>query len=342
MCIRAKEGPFDRHGRKLLPGALVEERLSDPMAGRLCPQRKGGDVKGADDPSHSLRVLKPNPVTYAFYDGRIDNRRLCEGADNWLDDGAFSLGTASFAIVDGNEALLYDAHITLAHARRIRAFIEGMGMRTIRLIVSHWHLDHVAGNEAFADCEIIANRRTAEFLRNHLSAIEQGQHHRPPAIRPLVLPNSVFDDTLRLRVGRIDVALHHLNIHSDDATILLAPDLSLLLAGDTLEDTVTYVAEPDQFDAHLADLDRIWKWQATTILPNHGHPSVIGDGGYQRTLIRATQQYIRSLQRCRGEPALRSFGLREFIAGPLQAGWVHYFEPYERVHRANVEAATAV
>ncbi len=297
-------------------------------------------MKDVDDLAQSLRVLKPNAVTYAFYDGRIDNRRLLAGGDNWLDDGAFSLGTASFAIVDDNEALLYDAHITLDHARRIRVFIERMGIRSIRLIVSHWHLDHVAGNEVFADCEIIANRRTVERLKKHQSAIEQGQHHGPPAIQPLVLPNSVFDISARMRVGRIDVDLRHLNIHSDDATVLLVPELDLLLAGDTLEDTVTYVAEPDEFDAHLADLDRMWKWEVGRILPNHGDPSIIAKGGYQRTLIRATQQYVRSLQRCTGEPALRLLGLREFITGPLQAGWVNYFEPYEKVHRANVGAVS--
>ena len=33
--------------------------------------------------------------------------------------------------------------------------------------------------------------------------------------------------------------------------------------------------------------------------------------------------------------------LKDFIAGPLQAGWVRYFAPYERVHRANVESVVA-
>jgi glyoxylase-like metal-dependent hydrolase (beta-lactamase superfamily II) len=298
-------------------------------------------VKDTGDAGQSLRVLKPNAVTYAFYDGRIEDRRLFSSAANWLDDGAFSLGTASFAIVDEDEALLYDAHITPAHARRIRAFIEALGIRNMRLIVSHRHLDHVAGNQVFADCEIIANRRTAELLTKHRSAIEQGRHRGQPAIVPLVVPNSVFDVSRRLRVGRIDVDLEHLNIHSDDATVMLVPELELLFAGDTLEDTVTYVAEPKELGTHLGDLDRMWKWSVARILPNHGDPAIIGGGGYPRSLIRATQQYVRTLQRCRSEAELRSLDLKDFIAGPLQAGWVHYFAPYERVHQANVEAVVA-
>ncbi len=74
------------------------------------------------------------------------------------------------------------------------------------------------------------------------------------------------------------------------------------------------------------------------ILPNHGDPEVIAAGGYNRGLIVATQQYIRALMRCRDDPEIRDLPLRELIVGPLEAGWVHYFEPYEAVHRENLEA----
>ena len=58
----------------------------------------------------------------------------------------------------------------------------------------------------------------------------------------------------------------------------------------------------------------------------------------RRGLIRATQQYLRALQRCRDDEELRETPLRELIAGPLEAGWVHYYEPYEAVHRENLSS----
>ena len=111
-----------------------------------------------------------------------------------------------------------------------------------------------------------------------------------------------------MRVGRIEVDLRHVNIHSDDATVVLVPELALLFAGDTLEDTVTYVAEPTALGTHLGDLERLWKWKIARILPNHGDPAVIGEGGYPRSLIRATQQYVRTLAALprRAGAALRS------------------------------------
>lgn len=293
------------------------------------------------NPVAHLRVLKPLPFVYAFYDGRIPNVRLHSEAENWLDDGGFSLGTASYALVDEDDALVYDAHLSIAHARKIRLFLERMGVKRMRLVVSHHHLDHVAGNEAFADCEIIAHQLTLDHLVANRAGIESGSYHGAPAISPLILPTTVYENHLRLEVGRLDVHLRHANIHSDDETLLHIEDLSLLFAGDTLEDTVTYVAEPKALDTHLAELDRLWSWPISRILPNHGDPNIISAGGYEKTLIRATQQYIRMLKRCIGEPELREQDLSTLIAGPLQAKWVNYFAPYEGVHRHNVAKVAA-
>ena len=52
-----------------------------------------------------------------------------------------------------------------------------------------------------------------------------------------------------------------------------------------------------QFDAHLADLDKLWSLDPAHILPNHGDPDIIAAGGYGKAFIRATQQYIRLLKR---------------------------------------------
>ena len=73
-----------------------------------------------------LRILAPHPNILAFYDGRVDGYRFADGA-NWVDDGAIALGVASYAIVDGNEALVYDTHVTLSHARAIRVHLEEIG-----------------------------------------------------------------------------------------------------------------------------------------------------------------------------------------------------------------------
>ncbi len=287
-----------------------------------------------------LRILRPAPGVLAFYDGRVEGYRFAP-RPNWIDEGGLSLGTASFAIVEGDEALVYDTHTTPEHGRRIRAALEAEGVDRFTVLLSHWHLDHVAGATAFRDCEILATARTAALLAEHREAIENGEHEGPPGVCPLLLPTRTFEDRIELKVGDRVLEAIHVNVHSDDAAVLWDPEARLLLAGDTVEDTVTYVEEPQSFDSHLRDLDRLLALEPAAILPSHGDPEAIAGGGYGPEIIGATQTYIRLLQRMPAEPELRELPLRELLAPQIEAGDVRHFEPYERVHRENVETVLA-
>jgi cyclase len=285
-----------------------------------------------------LRVLRPAPGLLAFYDGRVEGYRFAP-RPNWIDEGGLSLGTASFAFVEGDEALVYDTHTTPEHGRQIRAALEAEGARRFTVLLSHWHLDHLAGNTAFRDCEILATARTAELLTEHRAAIEEGEHEGPPGVCPLVLPTRTFEERTELTVGERALEAIHVNVHSDDAAVLWDPEARLLMAGDTVEDTVTYVEEPQSFEAHLRDLDRLRELGPTAVIPSHGDPDVIAGGGYGPGIVSATQDYIRLLQRMQDEPELRELPLRELLAPQLASGDLRYFEPYERVHRENVKTA---
>lgn len=282
----------------------------------------------------TLRVHEPYPGVLAFYDGRIEGLRAYSDEPNWLDDGAYALGLCSYAIVSGEDALVYDTSISLPHARMIRATLETAGVRRIRVVLSHWHTDHVAGNEVFADCEIIANDLTERALRDNRHNLE----NRNPPIKPLIMQNRIFQGELQLKVGEIDVELRHADIHSHDGTVMILPHLKLMFAGDTLEDPITYVAEPKRLRDHLRDLDRMATWNFEKILPNHGAEDVIVAGGYGPELIAATRTYVEKLLRVRNEPDLAGQDLKSFIADDLRAGAIRYFAPYEAVHAENIKA----
>jgi cyclase len=281
-------------------------------------------------PTQTLRVLEPYPGVFAYYEGRVSGRRLYSEQPNWVDDGAYSLGIASYSIVSGSEALVYDTHISLSHARFIRSHLRARGVTSIRVVLSHWHDDHIAGNDVFADCEIIALRQTAEALSKHRTQIEMG----PPPISPLIMPNRLFEGRLDLVVGAIDVELHHFDIHSADGNVLWLPESQVLLAGDTLEDTVTYFAEPAHIATHIRELERLQTWPIQRILPNHGDERKIAAGGYQPSLIAANKSYLERMTAAPG--SLLSTSLKEFVAAEISSGSIIYFEPYEDVHRRNV------
>ena len=282
----------------------------------------------------TLRVLEVAPHILAFYDGRIEGVRLHSQNPNWLDDGAYSLGCASFAILDEYEALVYDTHISVEHAQAIRRELERREITSMRVVLSHHHDDHVAGLGVFADCEIIASTRTDKALRDNREKFAKSS----PPIDLTVMPTYVFDGETELTVGNIGVELRPLDVHSFDGLTLYLPKTKLLLAGDTLEDTVTYVAEPDRLEVHLDELIRLSTWDIQTILPNHGAPERIAGAGYEPSFIGATRVYIEKLLSCQNDPKLAALKLSEFVAPSIESGALIYFEPYERVHFSNVQA----
>lgn len=274
------------------------------------------------------------PGLVAFYDGRVPGVRLRGPQRNWVDDGAYSLGCCAYAVVEGSQALVYDTHMTLDHARIMRAWLDRRGVHDLRVVLSHGHLDHVAGNEVFEDCEIWARRLTADLLTRNQQAIETA----PLPIRPLVLPNRIIDADTVLTVGSRRVELRALDIHSEDGLVLWLPDQGLLLAGDTLEDSVTYVSEPWRLAEHLKDLERLATWPVTRIFPNHGSWRRIAGGGYPPALIEATRLYVTRLTRLRDHPDAAAQDLRTFAADAFATGAIDWFEPYEAVHRDNVKS----
>lgn len=279
----------------------------------------------------TLRIFEPSPGVYAYYDGRVPGRRLHGAAPNWRDE-AFVLGIAAYAIVDGDDALVFDSHISLDHAARMRAHVESLGARRIRLVLSHCHDDHVAGNAVFADGEIFAHELTATRLAANRATLESAD----PPIKPLVLPDRTYRDDLSLTVGGRSVRLVHFEIHSADSTVLLLPDAGLMLAGDVVEDTVTYLSEPERTSVHIAELARLAGLSFDRVLPAHGAPEVIAAGGYDRSLVTATAGYLRRLIAAIDDTALATLSLSDFVAADLAAGRVAYYAPYEAVHRRNV------
>lgn len=282
-----------------------------------------------------LRLLEPAPGLLAWYDGRVPGYLMYPGP-NWVDDGAIELGIATYALVEGPAAVIYDSHVSPAHAERMKADLAARGVTDVTVVLSHRHLDHVAGTAAFAGAPVIACRRTAEGLAADRDAIEAGTLHGRPAISPLVLPDRVFDDRMDLRLGDRPLELIRFDILSDDGTVLWDPARRLLLAGDTLEDPVTYVSAPEDLATHLTELDRLAALRPVRILPNHGDPARIAAGGYGPGLIDATRRYIAFLLGLRDHPDRADLPLEQVIGADLAGGHLVWFDAYRAVHADNV------
>jgi cyclase len=279
-----------------------------------------------------MRVHEPFPGVLAFYAGRDDAAPL----PGWQGE-AQRLGIAAYALVSGAEALVYDTQLSPVHGKAMRAALAARGVRRFTVVISHWHADHVAGNAAFADCEILAHPLTRDLLVANRAALAWDD----PPIDPLVLPTAAVADGDVLRVGTRSAEVRHFDVHSVDGCTLWLPDIGVLLAGDTLEDTVTWVAEPDRLEAHLAGLDLLADLAPPRILPNHGAEARIAAGGYGPGLIDATRTYVERLLAARSDAVLAAAPLAASVSEAITRGDVTPFAPYEAVHAANLARVTA-
>lgn len=278
-----------------------------------------------------MRIHEPFPGVLAFYEGRDAAARL----PGWQGE-AQVLGIAAYAILSGDEALVYDTHLSPAHGRAMRDALHVRGARRFTVVMSHWHTDHVAGNAAFADVPILAHPLTRDILVAERAALAAGD----PPIDPLVLPTTAIEDGARLRIGDRTAEVRHFDVHSIDGCTLWLPDAGVLLAGDTLEDTATWVAEPDRLEAHLAGLERLAALAPPHILPNHGAEGRIAAAGYGPRLIDATRRYVERLLAARSDPALAAAPLATFVAEGVAAGDIEIIPAYEAVHAANIARVT--
>jgi cyclase len=283
-----------------------------------------------------IKVHHHTPYLISFFAGRQPTGRFAEER-NWVDDSALKLGTAMYAIHSGAEAVVYDTFTSVPHAEFVRDYLEKMGIEKFTVVLSHWHLDHIAGNSAFADCDIIATSLTRDALVRHKDDIEAGKVWGPPAIAPLIFPNIMFDDHLELRVGEIVVDLRRMNIHSIDGCVAYLPKDKLLLAGDTLEDPLTYMIEVENLAEHLRNLRDMQGWDIAKILPNHGDPDVIMAGGFDKTLIEATRAYVARMLSRAHDAGYLDGTMEDFVGTEAAKGWIQPFEPYGEVHEQNLK-----
>jgi cyclase len=293
--------------------------------------------RGLDSPTMTVTAL--NDHLLYFFDGRNPAIPRYAKDFNWLDDAAMKLGVGTYVIHQGDTALVYDAFTTPAQAHVVRKYLEELGIKHFTVTVSHWHLDHVGGLATWADVPIVSTKQTREMLISRKELIEGGTDPiwGPPPLKPLIIPAEGFEGQRAFHVGNITVEARNINIHSKDTEVLYLPADRILLSGDTLEDELTYMVEFEGLPDHVKNLRVMRAWDVTTFYPNHGDPDVIRKGGYGKTFIDATSNYITAMLMHSHDADFLSLPVEALVGESLAKGWVHAFEPYRDVHTQNLQ-----
>jgi len=98
--------------------------------------------------------------------GQFEFTEIVPGVYQARGVGDLVVGSNSSVVVNDDEVLLVDSHITPAAARELLAEIKTITDKPVKYVVNtHWHFDHAHGNQVFSpDVEIISHEATRAVI----------------------------------------------------------------------------------------------------------------------------------------------------------------------------------
>ena len=213
------------------------------------------------------------------------------------------VSNAGFVITDEG-VVVFDALGTPSLAARLVEKIREITQQPIkRVVVSHYHADHIYGLQVFEDlgAKIYAPEGAQKYIQSDTakSRLEERQVSLEPWVNEnthLVLPDITVSRSDHFKLGGIDFTINYLGkAHSDgDLAMLVEPD-RVLFSGDIIfEGRIPFVGNADT--RHwLETLTKLETGGLTALIPGHGPASKNPQG-----TISLTRRYLAYLRKTMG------------------------------------------
>lgn len=264
----------------------------------------------------------------------------------WFFQGAS--GMASFAnkgfmsnagfVVTAEGVVVFDALGTPVLGEAMLAAIRKVTRQPVkRVIVSHYHADHIYGLQAFkaAGAEICAHRKAQNYFTSGLAAERLAQRRADlfPWVDDktvIVQPDVWIDGDADFRMGGLTFRLiYSEGAHSPEDTMLYVVEDRLLFAGDLIfAGRIPFVGNADSA-GWLKAMDKMIAAKPAVVVPGHGPASrdVARD-------LALTRDYLLYLRETMGR-AVRE--MEPFDAAYAATDWSRYrslpaFEPANRIN----------
>jgi glyoxylase-like metal-dependent hydrolase (beta-lactamase superfamily II) len=239
--------------------------------------------------------------------------------------GTAGPAVSNAAIIDlGDKTIVVDTFQTVLAASEMADEVQRLtGRRPFLVVNSHWHSDHVYGNQVFSSTPIVGTRRmleliiddaptaesydgyveflrttAAELAQQAATAEEQEQAAGTLALADalaatadsfrLTLPDLLIGDRLDIEGERSASVLGYGRGHTESDLFVYLPDDGIVIAGDLVW-TGMHPKTNDGFPGQWAQvLDRMAKLGASAVVSGHGTPGTAAD-------IASMADYMRRL-----------------------------------------------
>ena len=140
--------------------------------------------------------------------------------DTWVISGA---GCDSYLLCGDDEAIMIDSGMSAAN---IREFAETLTERPVRRVINtHSHFDHTAGNGHFE--EILCTKAASKSAKNTMGG--------DPNLYPLDYEFTFVSDKQVVDIGKRPLEIIELNCHSPGDIVILDKSRGFLFCGDEIE-----------------------------------------------------------------------------------------------------------
>ncbi|WP_158807040.1 MBL fold metallo-hydrolase [Beijerinckia sp. L45] len=286
---------------------------------------------------------------------------VADGVFAWIGRG----GDSNAGVIDTPTGLIViDAQQTAAQGKSFRQFVEHELQKPVRrLINTHFHLDHVAGNVAFSDVATIAHERTVQTLHDTLGVPSDSGWEVSDSITKLKLffgfniedllatddvgsawfmnrvsgpgydnisicpPTESFADRYALQAGKDIVRCEYWGAaHCDGDLVVHLPRAKVVFLGDLLfVGRFPWFGDCD-LEGWVERLDRVLQMDVETVIPGHGPPSTLREVAVFRDLLLETHLAVRSAVR-RGlseDATVAEVVLPQFASMPRYDAWMPF------------------
>ena len=265
----------------------------------------------------ALAALAATTVSRAADDIVLTPKRVSEHV--WFFQGTTGVASAANKgfmsnagfVVTNDGVIVFDALGTPALGRAIVAAIATVTRAPIRrVIVSHYHADHIYGLQALkaAGAEIWAQRKAEIYLASDVaqSRLAQRRAELYPWVDEttrIVPPDVWIDGDTDFRFGGLTFRIIYSGgAHSPEDILMYVVEDRVLFAGDLLfAGRVPFVGNADS-RGWLAAMGKMIEVNALVVIPGHGPPST----DVARDLA-TTRDYLAYLREQRGR------GVRDFV-----------------------------
>lgn len=247
---------------------------------------------------------------------------------------------AGFVVTDEG-VVVFDALGTPSLGAAMLEAIRGITDQPVRkIVVSHYHADHVYGLQAFkdlTDAEIIAQERAQDYVTGPQSEsrLEQRREALAPWVNDdtrVVGPDTTFDAEMSFKMGGSRFTLLHAGpAHAPDDSMMMVEPASVLFSGDIVQEgRVPFLAGESVDSAQwLAAIDQVRSMQPSFMVPGHGRAS-----SDPMSALEFTHGYITDLRERMGQAVEDWIPFEEAYS---QTDWSEYegLPAFEAAHERN-------